>query len=157
MQLILLLQQQAWVYGGAFVQGSASQPLFDGARLANETGSIVVNLSYRLGLLGWGASRSLAAQHPDEGTGNYGMWDVIAGLEWIRDNIAAFGGNKDNVCAFGESAGSILLRGFPLDPGLASRLLKKDLTLTYEQTTSSSRHARQRTSFRAPFFRAAQP
>ncbi|UZJ55415.1 hypothetical protein CBS101457_004735 [Exobasidium rhododendri] len=98
-----------WIYGGSFVFGSASQAGFDGARLCNETGCIVVTLSYRVGVFGFLGSRELADQSQSEGTGNYGAWDVIAGLEWIQENISAFGGDSDNVTAFGESAGSIMI------------------------------------------------
>ncbi len=96
-----------WIHGGANVLGSAQQ--FDGARLANEQRVVVVTINYRLGLLGWLRHSSLrtvgdsAADH----SGNYGTLDIIAALNWVQENISAFGGNPDKVTVFGVSAGGL--------------------------------------------------
>jgi para-nitrobenzyl esterase len=87
-----------WIHGGAFFYGAGSQDLYDGAALARED-VVVVTLNYRLGALGYLA-------HPGIG-GNFGLKDQVRALEWVRDNIAAFGGDPDNVTVFGESAGGI--------------------------------------------------
>jgi para-nitrobenzyl esterase len=92
-----------WFHGGGYVSGSPSQLLYNGARLAREQRVIVVNASYRLGVLGYGWFGELAPElEPD---GNAGLRDQVAGLRWVRDNIAAFGGDPGQVTVFGESAG----------------------------------------------------
>lgn len=110
-----------WVYGGGFIFGSSSVPINDGARLASKTGCIVVSLSYRVGVFGFLGSRQLAKEE-DGGTGNYGLWDLVAGFEWIQESIAAFGGDAKNVTAFGESAGAIALHYLMLSPAVPANL-----------------------------------
>ncbi|WP_298244941.1 carboxylesterase family protein [uncultured Bradyrhizobium sp.] len=90
-----------FIHGGSFIGGTANEPLFDGARLA-QAGLIVVTANYRLGALGWLADPALS----ESGSGNYGLMDQIAALHWVHDNIAAFGGNPDNVTLFGRDAGA---------------------------------------------------
>ena len=90
-----------FIHGGGFVSGTANEPLFDGARLA-QAGLIVVTANYRLGALGWLAHPALS----DGGSGNYGLMDQIAALHWVHDNIAAFGGDPDNLTLFGSGAGA---------------------------------------------------
>ncbi len=94
-----------WVHGGAYILGSASQPLYDGRVLAGDGEVIVVTVNYRLGALGFldlsefnGPRRRFDS--------NLGLRDVLAALHWVRDNIAAFGGDPDRVTLFGESAGA---------------------------------------------------
>lgn len=88
-----------WFHGGAFTIGNASLVSYDGARLAANEDVVVVNANYRLGALGF-----MLIDHPDA-TANCGLLDQIAALEWVRDNIAAFGGDPGRVAVFGESAG----------------------------------------------------
>lgn len=95
------LPVMVFIHGGAFVSGTANDPLFDGAKLA-QAGLIVVTVNYRLGALGWLTHPELS----DGGSGNYGLMDQIAALHWIRDNIAAFGGDPGNVTLFGSEAGA---------------------------------------------------
>jgi len=90
-----------FIHGGGFVSGTANEPLFDGARLA-QAGLIVVTANYRLGALGWIAGPALS----ENGSGNYGLMDLIAALHWVHDNIAAFGGDAGNVTLFGSDAGA---------------------------------------------------
>ncbi|MFH8371603.1 carboxylesterase/lipase family protein [Streptomyces sp. NPDC018031] len=92
------LPVMVWIHGGAFRNGAGSLPLYDGARLA-AGGTVCVTLNYRLGAEGF-------LLLPD-GTANLGLLDVVAALEWVRDNIAAFGGDPDRVTLFGESAGAM--------------------------------------------------
>jgi para-nitrobenzyl esterase len=87
-----------WVHGGAYVLGSGSQPYYDGRRLSHDGDVIVVTLNYRLGAFGF-----LDVPGFDS---NVGLRDVLAALRWVRDNIAAFGGDPDRVTLFGESAGA---------------------------------------------------
>ncbi|HEX7096951.1 MAG TPA: carboxylesterase family protein [Acidimicrobiales bacterium] len=89
-----------WLHGGAFTIGAGSLESYDGARLAANEDVVVVSVNYRLGALGF-----LLIDHPDA-TANCGLLDQIAALEWVRDNIAAFGGDPGRVAVFGESAGA---------------------------------------------------
>jgi len=94
-----------WLHGGAFVMGAGSSLVYDGARLARLGDVVVVTLNYRLGALGFLALADIA---PGAGfEENLGLRDQIAALEWVRDNIAAFGGEPANVTLFGESAGAM--------------------------------------------------
>ena len=114
-----------WIHGGAFVMGASRTPVYDGERLARE-GVVLVSVNYRLGLLGFFAHPALTAESPHGASGNQGLHDQIAALQWVRDNIAAFGGNPDNVTIFGESAGSMsvcYLTATPLAAGLFQKAI----------------------------------
>ena len=94
-----------WIHGGAFRLGYSGAPLYDGSEFA-KGGVVLVTVNYRLGLLGFFAHPALtAAAKPEDPLGNYGLMDQVAALQWVKDNIAAFGGDPRNVTAFGESAG----------------------------------------------------
>ena len=93
-----------WIHGGAFRLGSGSMALYDGARFAQQ-GVVLVTMNYRLGRFGFFAHPALAATNPDDDRANFGLMDQAAALAWVRDNIAAFGGDPNNVTVFGESAG----------------------------------------------------
>ena len=93
-----------WIHGGGYTGGSGSTSIYDGARLASE-GAVVVTINYRLNVFGFLAHPALSAESPHGASGNYGLLDMVAGLEWVRDNIAAFGGDPGRVTIFGESAG----------------------------------------------------
>ena len=95
-----------WIYGGGYTNGSASMPLYWGDRLAHE-GVIVVTIAYRVGPRGFLAHPELTRESPLHSSGNYGLMDQIAALEWIQRNIAAFGGDSKNVTIAGQSAGSM--------------------------------------------------
>ncbi len=109
-----------WIYGGGFSYGSTSEPAYDGAALAKK-GVVLVSIAYRVGQLGFLAHPELSAENPENTSGNYGLLDMIAGLQWVKDNIAAFGGDPNKVTIFGESAGGIavsMLSASPLAKGL---------------------------------------
>jgi para-nitrobenzyl esterase len=109
-----------WIYGGGFSFGSTSEPVYSGEMLAKK-GVILVSIAYRVGTLGFLAHPELTAENPQKASGNYGLLDMIAGLNWIKKNIAAFGGDPDKVTIFGESAGGIavsMLCASPLAKGL---------------------------------------
>ncbi len=95
-----------WIHGGALVSGAASQPMYDGTKLAKR-GLVVVTINYRLGVLGYFAHPQLSAESSDKVSGNYGLLDQVAALEWVKRNIAAFGGDPGNVTIAGESAGAL--------------------------------------------------
>jgi para-nitrobenzyl esterase len=114
-----------WLHFGAFQYGGASVPLYDGAHLAR-TGLVVVTLNHRLGRLGFLAHPALSAESATGTSGNYGLLDQVAALEWVQRNIAAFGGDPGNVTFGGVSAGSSavnLLLTSPLTRGLLHRAL----------------------------------
>ena len=96
-----------WIYGGANVYGANSVPSYDGAAFARD-GVVLVELNYRLGVLGFFAHPALTkTAKPGEPLANYGLMDQVAGLAWVQRNIAAFGGDPKNVTVFGESAGGV--------------------------------------------------
>lgn len=114
------LPVMVWIYGGGFTGGSTALPIFEGDRLA-EHGVVLVSVAYRVGPMGFLALPALSAESPHHVSGNYGLLDMIAGLRWVRNNIAAFGGNPRRVTIFGESAGGIavsILAASPLARGL---------------------------------------
>jgi len=94
-----------WIHGGAFFMGSGSSPMYDGSSLVERGDVVLVTVNYRLGALGF---MELGWLDEDlAGSANCGLLDQVAALEWVRDNIAAFGGDPGNVTIFGESAGSM--------------------------------------------------
>ena len=112
-----------WIHGGGFLTGSGSIPWYDGTRLA-ERGVVVVTINYRLGVLGFLHLEGIAEGF--EGSGNAGILDQVAALEWVRDNVAAFGGDPDRVTIFGESAGAMsvaTLLAVPAARGLFQRAI----------------------------------
>ena len=116
-----------WIHGGGLAQGGSALPFYDGAALARR-GVVVVSFNYRLGRLGFFALPALEAEHPGEPSGNYGLLDQIAALRWVRDNIAAFGGDSADVTVFGESAGGVsvdALMTSPLARGLFERAISE--------------------------------
>lgn len=111
-----------WIYGGGFSFGSTSDPVHNGEHLARK-GVVLVSIAYRVGQLGFLAHPELSGENPMNVSGNYGLLDQIAGLKWVKNNIAAFGGDPDRVTIFGESAGGIsvsMLCASPLAKGLFS-------------------------------------
>ncbi len=114
------LPVMVWIYGGGFTTGSTAIRLYSGEQLARH-GVVVVSLAYRVGPMGFLALPALSAESPHHVSGNYGLLDQIAGLRWVRRNIAAFGGDAHRVTIFGESAGGIsvsMLAASPLARGL---------------------------------------
>lgn len=105
-----------WIHGGGNSIGDAS--VYDASRLAVEGDVIVVAIQYRLGVLGWFAHPALraTADGPEDASGNYGTLDTIRALEWVRDNIAAFGGDPGRVTIFGESAGGLNVFALLMSP-----------------------------------------
>jgi para-nitrobenzyl esterase len=109
-----------WIYGGGFGAGATSDRNYSGEMLAKK-GVVLVSIAYRVGQLGFLSHPELSAESPSHASGNYGLLDMIAGLQWIQKNIAAFGGDPNKVTIFGESAGGIavsMLCASPLAKGL---------------------------------------
>ena len=109
-----------WIYGGGFSAGATSEPTYSGEKLARR-GVVLVSIAYRVGQMGFFAHPELSAENSNHVSGNYGLLDMISGLEWVQRNIAAFGGDPRHVTIFGESAGGIavsMLCASPLAKGL---------------------------------------
>ena len=100
------LPVMVWIHGGGFVFGSGGGPDFSGAAFTRQ-GVLLVSINYRLGRLGFFAFPALSSEKPAEPKGNYAYLDQIAALQWVQQNIAAFGGDPANVTIFGESAGGV--------------------------------------------------
>lgn len=120
------LPVMVWIHGGGNTVGSSAH--YPSPLLASRENLIVVTLNYRLGLLGWFSHPALqaTAANAADASGNYGTLDTIAALDWVQNNIAAFGGNPDNVTVFGESAGGrnvYMLLASPLASGLFHRAI----------------------------------
>ena len=119
------LPVMVWVFGGGYIAGGTSEPRQDGANLAKH-GVVVVSMNYRLGIFGFFAHAALAAESHKGASGNYGLLDQTAALQWVKHNIEAFGGDPGNVTLFGESAGSFSVStqmASPLAKGLFQRAI----------------------------------
>ncbi|MGM1017007.1 MAG: carboxylesterase family protein [Actinomycetota bacterium] len=115
-----------YIPGGGFATGSGTLPLYDGEALASRGDVITVTINYRLGVLGFLSHPDLADETEQDASGNYGILDQIAALEWVRDNIASFGGDPERVTVAGESAGGesvCILGATPLSEGLLDGLI----------------------------------
>ena len=114
-----------WIYGGGNSIGYTSDPLYDGAGLAQHANAVFVSINYRVGPFGWFRSSVLRdGKSALDDSGNYGTLDTIQGLKWVQDNISAFGGNPNNVTIAGESAGGVNVYNLMLSP-LADDLFHK--------------------------------
>ena len=119
------LPVMVWFHGGGLIAGAGSAIVSDGTAMAKQ-GVLMVTTNYRLGPLGFLAHPALTAESQHTASGNYGILDQIAALEWVRDNIAAFGGDPDNVTIFGQSAGGWVvcaLQASPLARGLFHKVI----------------------------------
>ncbi len=113
-----------FIHGGSLTGGQTSYSEYNGESLAKK-GVIVVNCAYRLGVFGYYANEALQLEDKQHGTtGNYGLLDQIAALQWVHDNIASFGGDPDNITIAGESAGSSSVNAICVSP-LAKGLFKR--------------------------------
>jgi para-nitrobenzyl esterase len=114
-----------WIHGGALTRGSGSLPTYDGEALAKK-GVVLVTINYRLGVFGFLAHPDLTKESDTHSSGEYGILDQIAALDWVHRNIEAFGGDPKRVTIFGESAGSWsvnTLVATPLAKGLFQRAI----------------------------------
>ncbi|HEY0379809.1 MAG TPA: carboxylesterase/lipase family protein [Pyrinomonadaceae bacterium] len=109
-----------YFYGGGFVAGSGDEPRYDGEGMARR-GVVAVTVNYRLGVFGVFAHPELTKESPHKASGNYGLLDQAAALRWVRENVAAFGGDPNRVTIAGESAGSVSVSALMASP------LSKDL------------------------------
>ena len=106
-----------WIYGGGFTGGMTSIPMYSGENLARK-GVVVVSIAYRVGPFGFLAHSELSAESGN-GSGNFGLEDMIAGLEWVKNNIDQFGGDPSSVTIFGHSAGGMAVSMLAASPAAA--------------------------------------
>src|SRR5262249_16806396 len=114
-----------WIHGGAFTEGSGEVSVYDGAELAKK-GLVVVTINYRLGVFGFLTHPELSKESGRNSSGNYGLLDVVAALQWAQKNIAAFGGDPQRVTVAGQSAGASAVHALtasPLAKGLFHRAI----------------------------------
>ena len=123
-----------WIHGGGHQFGSGDFSIYQGDALP-EQGVVLVTINYRLNVFGYLAHPSLIEDDPEGLSGNYGLRDQIAALQWVRDNIASYGGNPDNVTVFGESAGASSTAALMVSPA-ASGLFHKVILQSGEATQS---------------------
>lgn len=102
-----------WIHGGAFMSGSNSVPIYDGAALAGQ-GIVVVAINYRLGVFGYAGFRELADD--PQGSANFGLQDIVASLGWVRRNVRAFGGDPERITIAGQSAGAMAVHMLMVSP-----------------------------------------
>ena len=119
------LPVMVWIHGGGFTRGDGGSQAYDGEMLAHK-GAVIVTMNYRLGIFGFFAHPQLSDESGHHASGNYALLDQIAALEWVKKNIAAFGGDPGRVTIFGESAGSWSVNALvatPLAKGLFHRAI----------------------------------
>jgi para-nitrobenzyl esterase len=127
-----------FIHGGFFSRGASDMPvlganLFDGTKLSERGHAVVVSISYRVAALGFLAHPALSSENSGGVSGNYGILDQLAALRWVRDNVAAFGGDPAKVTIFGESAGAasvLILASSPLSRGLFRAAIAESPYLT---------------------------
>ena len=117
------LPVMVWIYGGGFQAGGTSEPRQDGQFLAHRN-VVIVSMNYRLGIFGFFAHPQLTAESPHHASGNYGLMDQNAAIEWVQKNIAALGGDPHNITIFGESAGSESVSALMASPLCENRFQK---------------------------------
>ncbi len=124
-----------YVHGGAYAHGSGSSPLYDGVRLCERGDVVVVTLNHRLNAFGYLYLARLGGAHFAD-SGNAGMLDLVLALQWVRSNIAAFGGDPDNVTLFGQSGGGAKTATLMAMPAAAG-LFHRSATMSGQQLTAS--------------------
>ncbi|MBL8652213.1 MAG: carboxylesterase family protein [Sphingopyxis sp.] len=130
-----------WIHGGALTNGYSHEGMYDGAKLAAR-GAVIVSINYRLGALGYMAHPELSKESSDGVSGNYGLLDQIAALEWVKANIGAFGGDAGNVTIAGESAGALSVMYLMTGPKARGLFHKAIAQSAYMISTPSLREGR---------------
>ncbi|MGZ5253088.1 MAG: carboxylesterase/lipase family protein, partial [Flavitalea sp.] len=124
-----------WIYGGGFGSGGTNVPIYDGEAMAKKD-IVFVSINYRVGLFGFFAHPELTKESGRNASGNYGLMDQVAALKWVKENIAAFGGDPGNVTIAGQSAGSMSVNSLVASP-LAKGLFKKAIAQSGANLTRS--------------------
>jgi para-nitrobenzyl esterase len=127
-----------WIHGGAFYEGSGEIITYDGEELAKK-GLIVVTINYRLGIFGFYTHPELTKESPNQSSGNYGLLDCVAALQWVQKNIAAFGGDPNRVTIAGQSAGAMAVHALTASP-LANGLFHRAIAESGSSVTRRTRN-----------------
>lgn len=130
-----------WIHGGGFQAGTGATPWYSGSKLAASGDVVVVTINYRLGPFGFAHLAGVLDDERFAGSGNNGLRDQIAALQWVRDHIAAFGGDPANVTIFGESAGGMsvgVLLGTPAAVGLFHRAIPQSGAASHAMTAAAA-------------------
>lgn len=130
-----------WIHGGTLIWGSGHSSMYSGQAFAKR-GVVLVSINYRLGVLGYLAHPELSKESADDTSGNYGLLDQIQALHWVRENIAAFGGDPANVTIFGESAGALSVEYLLASPRARGTFDKAIIQSGYLFTTPELRTRR---------------
>jgi para-nitrobenzyl esterase len=120
-----------WIHGGGYSNGSGNIARLN-SPLMSRKGVVLVTVNYRVSLFGFMTHPAIAASNPDDPVGNYGLQDVVASLEWVQNNISAFGGDPNNVTIFGESAGAGIINTLlvvPAAEGLFQRAISESASV----------------------------
>lgn len=125
-----------WIYGGGFSSGGAGAPIYDGEAMAKK-GIVFVSLNYRVGIFGFFAHPGLTKESGKNASGNYGLMDQVAALQWVKNNIAQFGGDANNVTIAGQSAGSMSVNCMVATP-LTKNLFQKAIAESGASFVSSA-------------------
>ena len=112
-----------YIHGGGLTSGGSSCLVYDGEGIA-EKGAVYVSINYRVGVFGFLSTEQLSAENEKGASGNYGLMDAVAALEWVQSNISQFGGDPENVTIMGQSAGSRMVSALLISP-LAEGLFTK--------------------------------
>src|SRR5215475_11423627 len=123
-----------YIHGGSYSNGSGSSPLYDGVNLCKRGNVVVVTINYRLKAFGYLFLQRLAKDFPD--SGNCGQLDLVQAMQWVRDNIAEFGGDPDRVFVFGQSGGGAKIATMMAQPS-AKGLFHRATTMSGQQLTAS--------------------
>lgn len=118
-----------WIHGGGYREGFAYEPEMDGGEYWASKGVILVQVTYRLGVLGFFSHPLLSAESPHGVSGNYGLMDQAAALTWIKNNIQQFGGDPNNITIFGQSAGAASVQSLCASP-LAKNMISKAISMS---------------------------
>ena len=145
-----------YIYGGGFRSGGTACPIYDGANMAKED-IVFVSINYRVGVFGFLAHPELAKESPQNTSGNYGILDLIAGLKWVKQNIASFGGDPNQVTIAGQSAGATavsILCASPLAKGLFQNAILESgaLGLGFFNSTETSQNQARAEQASTPLF-----
>ena len=133
-----------WIHGGGNTVGTASSDEFNGANMAFRSNMVIVTINYRLGPLGWFTHPALRTGDAQDDSGNYGNLDFIKALEWVKDNISAFGGDPNNITIAGESSGAgnvLSLVISPLSTGLFHKGIMQSGSLSCASVSQGEGHA----------------
>ena len=118
-----------WIHGGGYREGFGFEPEMDGGEDWASRGVIYVSVTYRLGVLGFFSHPLLSAESTHGVSGNYGLFDQVAALNWIRNNIGQFGGDPNNITIFGQSAGAGSVQSLCASP-LSGKLISKAISMS---------------------------